>query len=114
MLQILHNPRCGKSRDCLNFIIESKIPFEIIKYLENPLTVDDLKVLLKKLNLKPIDVVRQKELLWIENFKVKSMTDSAILKAIAQHPILMQRPIIIDGEVAIIGREMDKLVDFLQ
>jgi arsenate reductase (glutaredoxin) len=114
MLQILHNPRCGKSRDCLAFITESKIPFEIIKYLENPLTVDDIKVLLKKLNLKPIDLVRQKEVIWIENYKAKSMTDSAVLKAIAQHPILMQRPIVIDGEAAVIGREIDKIADFLK
>lgn len=114
MLQILHNPRCGKSRDCLAFIAKSTIPFEIIKYLENPLTVDDLKVLLKKLNLKPIDIVRQKEVIWTENYKAKSMTDAAILKAIAQHPILMQRPILIDGSTAIIGREIDKIADFLK
>ena len=75
MLQILHNPRCVKSRDCLAFVTESKQPFEIINYLENPLNVDELKELIKKLNVKPIDIVRQKEAIWIEKFKDKKLTN---------------------------------------
>ena len=113
MLQILHNPRCGKSRACLAFTTESKVPFEVIHYLENPLSVDDLKVLLKKLKIKPIELVRQKESVWIENFKDKKLTDLQIIKAIAKHPILMERPIVIDGENAIIGREMELLQSFV-
>lgn len=113
MLQILHNPRCGKSRACLAFATESKLEFEIINYLENPLSVTDLKILIKKLGIKPIALVRQKETIWIENFKGKSMTDNDILKALAKHPILMERPIVIDGNKAIIGRDIDKLKDFI-
>lgn len=109
MLQILHNPRCGKSRACLAFTTESKVPFEVIHYLENPLSVDDLKVLLKKLKIKPIELVRQKESVWIENFKDKKLTELQIIKAIAKHPILMERPIVINGEKAIIGREIELL-----
>ena len=74
MLQILHNSRCGKSRACLAFATESKLEFEIINYLENPLTVAELKILLKKLGLKPIELVRQKETIWVENYKGKLMT----------------------------------------
>lgn len=114
MLQILHNPRCGKSRDCLLFTTETKTPFEIINYLENPLSVDELKTLIKKLKIKPIELVRQKEQIWIDNFKDKPMTNTKIIKAIAKHPILMQRPIIIDGDKAIIGREIGKLEDFFK
>ncbi|MGV3696260.1 ArsC/Spx/MgsR family protein [Flavobacterium sp.] len=113
MLQILHNPRCGKSRDCLLFATEKKVAFEVILYLENPLTVNDLKELVKKLKVKPIELVRQKETAWIENYKDKKLTNIQILKAIAKYPILMQRPIIIDGEKAIIARETDRLEDFL-
>ena len=113
MLQILHNPRCGKSRNCLAFTTESKVPFEVINYLENPLPVCDLKVLLKKLKIKPIELVRQKETIWIENYKGKTLSDNDIIDAIAMHPILMERPIIIDGDKAIIGREIDKLKDFI-
>ena len=71
MLQILHNTRCGKSRTCLAFATESKVEFEIINYLENPLTVSELKVLIKKLSIKPIELVRQKETVWLENYKGK-------------------------------------------
>lgn len=113
MLQILHNPRCGKSRTCLAFATEAKVEFEIINYLENPLTVTDLKVLLKKLGVKPIEIVRQKETIWIENYKDKSLTDIDIIKALAKHPILIERPIIIDGDKAIIAREIDKLKTFI-
>ncbi|HNP33897.1 MAG TPA: ArsC/Spx/MgsR family protein [Flavobacterium sp.] len=114
MLQILHNPRCGKSRDCLAFVTESNTPFEIINYLDNPLNADELKTLLKKLNLKPIEIVRQKEPIWIEKYKGKKMTNAAIIKAIVKYPILMQRPIVINGDTAIIGREIDKLDNFLK
>ncbi|MDN3675771.1 ArsC/Spx/MgsR family protein [Flavobacterium paronense] len=113
MLQILHNPRCGKSRACLAFVTESKQEFEIINYIEKPLSAKDLKNLLKKLNLKPIELVRQKESIWIENYKGKSLTDSDILNALAKHPILIERPIVIDGDKATIGRDIDKLKDFI-
>ena len=113
MLQILHNPRCGKSRICLAFVTESEVPFEVINYLGNPLTVTELKVLLKNLKIKPIEFVRQKEQLWIENYKGKAMTNAAILKALSKYPILMQRPVIIDGDKAVIGREIDKIKNFI-
>lgn len=114
MLQILHNPRCGKSRNCLAFVTETNTAFEIVNYLENPLSVDELKALIKKLKIKPIELVRQKETIWIENYKGKPLTDSAIIKALAKYPILIERPIVINGDKAIIGREIDKLGNFLK
>lgn len=113
MLQILHNPRCGKSRACLAFTTEKKVPFEIVNYLENPLSVTDLKVLLKKLGIKPIELVRQKETIWIENYKGETMTDNDIINALAKHPILIERPILIADNKAIIGRDIDKLNGFI-
>lgn len=113
MLQILHNPRCGKSRDCLAFITASKQEFEIVNYLENPLTVDELKALIKKLKIKPIEIVRQKEAIWIEKYKDKLLTNIQIIKALAKHPILIERPIVIDGDNAIVGRELTKLREFI-
>ncbi|WP_293872073.1 ArsC/Spx/MgsR family protein [Flavobacterium sp.] len=113
MLQILHNPRCGKSRNCLVFLNDANIQFEIIDYIKNPLTALEIKTMLKKLNLKPLELVRQKETIWIDNYKGKLLNDEAIISAIATYPILMERPIIIDGEEAIIGREAVKIKDFL-
>ncbi len=113
MLQILHNPRCGKSRNCLLFLNETEKKYEIINYIENPLTVEEIKALLKKLNLKPIELVRQKEPIWIERYKDKKLTPTRIITAMAKHPILIERPIVIDGDKAIIGRDLDKLNDFV-
>ena len=113
MLQILHNPRCGKSRDCLAFIKESKHEIEIINYLVKPLSTDEIKTLIKKLNIKPIELVRQKEAIWIEHYKGKLLSDVDIIKAMAIHPIVIERPIVIKGNKAIIGREIKKLNDFI-
>ena len=65
------------------------------------------------MKIKPIELVRQKEAIWIENYKGKSLTDVAIIKALTKHPILIERPIVIDGDKAIIGRELAKLKGFI-
>ena len=109
MIQLFHNSRCGKSKNCLAFIENSNIEFEIIKYLENPPTIAELTLILKKLNFKPIELVRQKESIWIEKYKNKSMTNDAIIKAMVENPILMERPIIIDCDKAYIARDLNTL-----
>jgi arsenate reductase len=113
MIQIYHNPRCGKSRNCLAFIESTGKEYEIIKYLEKPPTFNELVSLLKKLNFKPLELVRQKEKIWIENFKNIKMTEEAIIQALVTYPILIERPIVISGNKAIIGREIVKLTGFL-
>lgn len=109
MITILHNPRCGKSREALSLLEATGKPFEIIKYLDNPLTTAELKILIEKLKLQPIDLVRQKEAIWIDKFKEKNLTDAAIINAMADYPILIERPIIVNGFKAVIGRPIDKL-----
>jgi len=113
MIQIYHNPRCGKSRNCLALIADSGKEYEIVKYLEHPPTIAQLVSLLKKLNKKPLELVRQKEKIWIDNFKDKTLTDDEIIKAMTENPILIERPIIINGDKAIIGRELDKVASFI-
>lgn len=113
MITIYHNPRCGKSRECLAFIENSKMEFEVIKYLEKPLTFNELSVLIKKLNLKPIEVIRTKEPIWISNFKGKDLSDEQIITAMVEHPILMERPIAVKGDKAVIARPFDKVKTIL-
>lgn len=113
MLQMLHNPRCGKSRNCLAFLKENDVPFEVINYLENPLSKNELETLINKLAIKPLDLVRQKETIWKDSFKGKSLSDEDIIKALAKFPILMERPIAIKNGKAIIAREMEKLKNFI-
>lgn len=104
-MELLHNPRCGKSRQCLAFLEENNKEFTITKYLENPLTFDDFKKLLQKLKISPIELVRVKEKIWNENFKDKILTDDEIINAIVKFPILMERPIVIIKDKAFIARE---------
>ncbi len=113
MIKIYHNPRCGKSRECLAFIENSKHDFEIIKYLEHPLDYSSLETLIQKLNIAPIELVRTKESIWVEQYKNKEMSDSAILQAIVDHPILMERPVVEYGNKAVIARPWEKINSIL-
>ena len=113
MIQIYHNQRCGKSRSCLLFLEESNKDFEIINYLNTPPTKEELIVLLKKLNFTPIELVRQKETIWIENYKGKPLTDEQIVQAMVENPILIERPIVVQDDKAIIGRDLDKVSPFI-
>jgi arsenate reductase len=113
MISILHNPRCGKSREALSLLEATGQPFEVIKYLDNPLTTVELKILIEKLKLHPIDLVRQKEAIWIDKFKGRNLTDTSIIKAMADYPILIERPIIVNGSKAVIGRPIDKLTEIV-
>jgi len=108
MIQILHNPRCGKSRSCLAFLEESGKEFEIVKYLENVPTVDELKSIVQKLKISPMQLVRVKEKIWTENFKGKSLSDDEIIEAMVANPILIERPIVINGNQAVIARPLEK------
>lgn len=109
MIQIYHNSRCGKSRDCLTYLEQSGKEFQVIKYLETVPTIEELKVIIEKLNIKPIELVRQKEKVWIENFKNSTMTDEEIILAMVANPILIERPIVIDGKKAVIARPLEKM-----
>ncbi|CAM3437855.1 arsenate reductase (glutaredoxin) [Flavobacterium chungbukense] len=113
MIQIYHNPRCGKSRNCLAFIENSKQEFEIIPYLTETPTFDQLKKLLKQLNIEPIQLVRTKEKVWIENFKGKTLNEEQIINAMVENPILIERPIVVKDGKAIIGRDPDLVASFL-
>ncbi len=113
MIQIYHNSRCGKSRECLAFLEDSDKEYEIVKYLENVPTFDELKSIIKKLDIKPIELVRQKEKIWIENFKAKKMSDDEIIQTMILHPILIERPIVINGDKAVIARPLEKAIAIL-
>lgn len=113
MIQIYHNPRCGKSRNCLAFIEETGQEFEVIKYLEETPSFQELASVIKKLDCKPINLVRVKEKIWIDSYKDKSLTNDEIIQAMVDNPILIERPIVIKGEKAIIGRIIEDVATFI-
>ena len=113
MIQIYHNQRCGKSRNCLLLLEESDKKIEIINYLNTPPSVAELTALIQKLGLSPIELVRRKEAVWTENFKGKTLTENEIILAMSENPILIERPIVIKGNKAIIGRDLEKVIPFI-
>lgn len=113
MITIYHNPRCGKSRDCLAFLETSDKKFEIIKYLETPLNFNELKEIIQKLNINPIELIRKNENIWKENFKGKELSDSEIIQSMIDYPILMERPIVVYNDKAIIARPLEKINEII-
>ncbi|MCL9804274.1 arsenate reductase (glutaredoxin) [Flavobacterium amniphilum] len=113
MITIYHNARCSKSRDGVCFLEETKQEFEIINYLEKSPKKREIKSLLKKLKITPIELVRKKEPVWIENFKYLELTDDQIIEAMVKFPTLIERPIIVNGNKAVIARPTEKIKDIL-
>ncbi|HSN48162.1 MAG TPA: arsenate reductase (glutaredoxin) [Flavobacterium sp.] len=113
MIQIYHNPRCGKSRECLALLEKSGQDYQIVKYLEDVPTFDELKETIKKLGIKPIELVRRKEKIWMENFQDKPLSDDEIIHAMISNPILVERPIVINGDKAIVARPVEKITAVL-
>ena len=113
MIQIYHNSRCSKSRQCLSLIENSGKKFEVIKYLENPPTNTELSEIISKLELDPIDLVRKKEKIWIEEFKNKVLSPNEIIEIMAKNPILIERPIVINGNKAVVARPIEKAIGII-
>lgn len=103
-MQILHNPRCRKSRETLELITQVGIEPDIILYLEKPLTQKRLKEILKMLDIPASKLIRKGEPSFKEHFKGKTLTESEWVRAMIKYPKLMERPIVIKGKKAIIGR----------
>jgi arsenate reductase len=113
MIQIYHNSRCSKSRECLRLLEHSGLEFEVIKYLETPPTFEELEALISKLGINPIELIRKKEKLWIEKFKNKVFTSNQLIQIMVLNPILIERPIVINGNRAAIARPMEKISEIL-
>ncbi len=108
-----HNPRCRKSRESLAFLKEKGIEPEIILYLKTPPTVDELKEVISKLGIEPFELVRKKEVLYKENFKGKDLSDDEWIDLMVEYPNLIERPIVINGDKAVIGRPAENIEELL-
>ena len=113
MIKIYHNPRCRKSREGLDILEKSGKKFDIIKYLENVPSKEELKQMLDYLQKKPIELARKNEAIWKENYKGRELTDDEILSAMIQHPKLIERPIVVHGEQAVIGRPAENILTII-
>ena len=114
MITIYHNPMWSKSRKSVEILNQKKINFNIIEYLKTPPNIETLKSLTKKLNLKPIDIIRKKDNLFKE-LQINTISeDEKILDIITKNPKLLERPIIVKGEKAVIGRPPELLYDIIK
>jgi arsenate reductase len=114
MITIYHNPRCSKSREGLQVLEDSGKEFEVIKYLEDPISEAQLKKIIALLNIKPIDLVRKNEAIWKSDYKGKDLTDGQVVLAMVNHPKLIERPIVISNHNAVIGRPSDKIKTLIE
>ena len=112
-MKIYHNPRCRKSREGISYLESKKINFEVIDYIKNNLSSEQIRNILKKLKLKPIELVRKNEAIWKEKYKSRDFTDDQLIKILSNEPKLIERPIIVSEKLAVIGRpaeNIDKLL----
>ena len=100
---IYHNPRCSKSRETLNIILENDIKPVIHLYLDNPLSIEEIKYILKLLNTSPEKIIRKNEEVY-KTLNLKSANEATLIKTIHENPILLERPIVISKNQAILGR----------
>ena len=112
-MKIYHNPRCSKSRQGLAILEETKLDFEVINYLNTPSTKKELVEILELLKISPIDLVRKNEAIWKENYKGKTLTDNQVIDAMVSNPKLIERPIVINNNKAVIGRPPELIKSIL-
>jgi arsenate reductase len=110
---IYHNARCSKSRSACELIAAQGIEAEIIDYLKTPPNKEELRALLKKLGMKPAELVRRGEQAFKENYAGKTLSDEQWIDALVAHPILIERPIVVRGDKAVIGRPPEKVLELL-
>ena len=114
MVTLYHNPRCSKSREALALLEAKGIAPEIVLYLETPPTAKALKALLTKLQLPARALLRKTEDAYKElGLANESLTETALIKAMVENPKLIERPIAIMGEKAVVGRPPERVLDIL-
>ena len=113
MVKIYHNSRCSKSRGACEILKENHIEAEVIEYLLTPPTQDEIIGLLQKLNMTAFEIVRKGEDLYKSRFSGKEYSESEWIRILAENPILIERPILVKGDRAVIGRSPEKILALL-
>ena len=113
-MKIYHNPRCKKSRETLQLIKDKGIDPKVIRYLETPPSEKEIRDMLKKLHISPKELVRTSEPAYKENFAGREISDDSLIKAMVDNPILIQRPIVVEGDEAVLGRPPENVYKLLK
>lgn len=112
-MKILHNNRCSKSRSGLEILKASGEEFEVVNYLDQPLKAAEIKDLLKKLGMSAEEIIRKGEKDYKENFKGKKLSEREWVEAMVKFPKLIERPIVVKGDKAVVGRPPENINQLL-
>jgi len=113
-MKIYHNPRCGKSRQTLALIEDAGIEPEVIEYLKTPPTAEELDAILKKLKMEPRDLMRTGEAIYRElDLANRELTRDEAIAVMLEHPKLIERPIVVQGRKAVLGRPPENVNELL-
>lgn len=112
-MEILHNPRCTKSRETLALIEAAGKEVRVIEYLKEPPSQKELAEILLKLGMKAEDLVRKGEDLYKQKYKGKTLTEKQWISVLAENPVLIERPIVISGKKAVLGRPPENVKKLL-
>ena len=113
-IQILHNSRCSKSREALQYLEDQKIDFELINIIQNPLSKEEIASVLQKLGIKAEDLVRKSDALFKEKYAGQELNEEGWINVLVDNPTLIQRPIVVKDNKAVIGRPLENVIDFLK
>jgi len=109
MIKVYHNSRCKKSRAGLQYLKEKGYDPEVVEYLKDSITEEELKDVLVKLNKKPQEIIRTQEAVYKSDFKGKEFSDDEWVKILIEYPKLIQRPIVVKDYKAVIGDPADSI-----
>ena len=112
-MKIFHNPRCSKSRQTLEILIKKNADFEIVEYLKDKLSITDLEEIIAKLEINTIELVRKNESIWKEKFKGRNLNNKEIIQAMIDNPKIIERPIVVNGNKAILGRPPENVLKII-
>jgi arsenate reductase len=113
-LVLYHNPRCSKSRAALKLLEDAGKEPKVVLYLESPPSASEIKDLLAKLAIGPRALMRTKEPVYKElGLDDPKLSDAALIRAMAENPILIERPILVAGKRAVIGRPPERVLDLI-
>lgn len=113
MITIYHNSRCSKSRNGVAYLESKGVEYQVRQYLKEPFAEAELKKLIAKTGLKPIDIVRKEESYFKQNLKGRDLTDDEWIAEMVKEPKLIQRPIVEKGDKAVMARPVENIDELL-
>ena len=112
-MKIYHNPRCSKSRQTLVLLQENGVEPDVVLYLDNIMTAGELRGLLAKLGISPMQLVRKAEAVWKQKYKGKELSDDQVIEAMIANPKLIERPIVVNDQSAVLGRPPENILELI-